>query len=86
MPAVIILLTLLMRGQPVKAAEDVIYETESAYNYIQVMERENGCRQLLLNEGEGIHSVYCPDQLRTTGPWDYFLIAPYFRTGRRHHG
>ncbi|MBE9508741.1 MAG: fused MFS/spermidine synthase [Chloroflexi bacterium] len=78
MPAVIILLTLLMRGQPVKAAEDVIYETESAYNYIQVVERENGCRQLLLNEGEGIHSVYCPDQLRTTGPWDYFLIAPYF--------
>ena len=78
MPAVVILLTLLMRGQPVKAAEDVIYETESAYNYIQVVERENGCRQLLLNEGEGIHSVYCPDQLRTTGPWDYFLIAPYF--------
>jgi spermidine synthase len=78
MPAVIILLTLLMSGQPVKAAEDVIYETESAYNYIQVVEKENGCRQLLLNEGEGIHSVYCPDQLRTTGPWDYFLIAPYF--------
>jgi spermidine synthase len=32
----------------------------------------------LLNEGQGIHSVYCPDQLRTPGPWDYFLVAPYF--------
>jgi len=77
MPAVIVLLTLLLRGQPVKAAEGAIYETESAYNYIQVVEKE-GCRHLLLNEGQGIHSVYCPDQLRTAGPWDYFLVAPYF--------
>ena len=77
MPAVIILLTFLLRGQPVKAAEGAIYETESAYNYIQVVERD-GCRRLLLNEGQGIHSVYCPGELRTPGPWDYFLIAPYF--------
>jgi len=77
MPALIIVLTILLRGQPVKAAENAIYETESSYNYIQVVERE-GCRYLLLNEGQGIHSVYCPDQLRTPGPWDYFLIAPYF--------
>ncbi len=78
MPVVILLLALFLRGQPVKAAENSIYETESAYNYIQVVEEEGGCRQLLLNEGQGIHSVYCPDQLRTSGPWDYFLIAPYF--------
>ena len=77
MPAVIILLALILRGQPVKGAENTIYETESAYNYIQVVEGE-GCRYLLLNEGQGIHSVYCPEQLHTTGPWDYFLIAPYF--------
>ena len=78
MPVIIILLALLLRGQPVKAAENGIYETESAYNYIQVVEDETGCRSLLLNEGQGIHSVYCPDQLRTAGPWDYFLVAPYF--------
>jgi len=78
MPAVIILLALILRGQPVKAAQGAIYETESAYNYIQVVEDETGCRYLLLNEGQGIHSVYCPDELRTPGPWDYFLIAPYF--------
>ncbi len=79
MPAVIALLALLLRGQPVKAAEGAIYEAESPYNYIQVMEKE-GCRYLLLNEGQGIHSVYCPDQLHTAGPWDYFLIAPYFNS------
>jgi predicted membrane-bound spermidine synthase len=77
MPATIVLLTLLLRGQPVKAARDTVYETESAYNYIQVVD-DGQCRRLLLNEGQGVHSIYCPDQLRTTGPWDYFLIAPYF--------
>lgn len=78
MPAVVIMLALLLRGQPVKAVERAIYETESAYNYIQVLEHADGCRDLLLNEGQGVHSIYCPHRLWTTGPWDYFLIAPYF--------
>ncbi|NLE44143.1 MAG: fused MFS/spermidine synthase [Chloroflexi bacterium] len=77
LPAIIILLALVLRGQPVKAADDSIFETESSYNYIQVVETGN-CRYLLLNEGQGIHSIYCPDQLSTPGPWDYFLIAPFF--------
>lgn len=80
MPVVVILLALLLGRQPVKAAAggSVIYDTESSYNYIQVVEQSDGCRHLLLNEGGGIHSVYCPDRLRTPGPWDYFLVAPYF--------
>jgi spermidine synthase len=78
MPIAIVLLAILLRGQPVKSAPNAIYETESGYNYIQVIKQEDGCRHLLLNEGGGIHSVYCPDELRTLGPWDYFLIAPYF--------
>jgi predicted membrane-bound spermidine synthase len=80
MPFLVILLALLLHGQPVKAATGgtLIYDTESSYNYIQVIEQSDGCRHLLLNEGGGIHSVYCPDRLRTPGPWDYFLIAPYF--------
>ena len=78
MPLVILLLALLLRGQPVKAAEGAIYETESTYNYIQVVEQADGCRYLLLNEGGVYHSVLCPDQLTTYGPWDYFLISSYF--------
>ncbi len=80
MPVVIVLLALISRGQRVKASVDgeVIYETESGYNYIQVVERSDGCRHLLLNEGGGIHSMACPDRIETAGPWDYFLIAPYF--------
>jgi spermidine synthase len=52
-------------------------ERESAYNYIQVVRADNEM-QLILNEGEAIHSVYNPNQILTQGPWDYFAIAPYF--------
>lgn len=80
MPVIIILMTLTLRSRPVKGAAmgQVIHETESSYNYIQVVEQSDGCRHLLLNEGGGIHSVTCPDRLETPGPWDYFLIGPYF--------
>jgi spermidine synthase len=77
MPVVVAALALLLRGQPVKAEKSAIYETESAYNYIQVLEEPDGCRVMLLNEGAAFHSVYCPDRLYTGGPWDFFLIAPY---------
>lgn len=77
MPIVLGVLAALLRGQVVKPLAGAVYETESAYNYIQVVER-NGARYLLLNEGQGVHSVYDPNTLRTSGTWDYFLIAPYF--------
>ncbi|HOV47463.1 MAG TPA: fused MFS/spermidine synthase [Anaerolineae bacterium] len=63
---------------PIKPQARLIYEEESTYNYIQVLEGEQGTRFLLLNEGQGIHSVYNPKTLLTGGTWDYFLIAPYF--------
>lgn len=53
----------------------LIHEEESAYNYIQVVD-ENGARELILNEGRAVHSIYHPDQLLTGGPWDYFMAAP----------
>ncbi len=62
---------------PFKPAEGLIYETESEYNFIQVIQRGD-TRYLLLNEGQGIHSLYNPHQLETFGTWDYFLVAPYF--------
>ena len=57
----------------------ILYEDESLYNYILV--RAWGSeRHLQLNEGVGIHSVYHPDSLLSQGIWDYFLLAPLFRT------
>ncbi|MBO0782998.1 MAG: fused MFS/spermidine synthase, partial [Ktedonobacteraceae bacterium] len=55
----------------------LLAERESFYNYIQVVQVGNE-RQLILNEGLGVHSIYNPDQVLTEGPWDYFLVAPYF--------
>lgn len=55
----------------------LVYETESQYNYIQVLE-DNGEFLLALNEGQAIHSVYNPSSILTGGPWDYFSIGPLF--------
>ncbi len=75
--------TLAIQG-PIKRADGdgnnggtLITEHESAYNYIQVVTVGNE-KQLILNEGVGIHSVYDPNNILTGGPWDYFAVAPYF--------
>ena len=77
MAVILVALAVLLPRGAVKAAEGLIYERESAYNYIQVIERD-GVRYLLLNEGQGVHSVYDPANLSTFGAWDYFLLAPFF--------
>jgi spermidine synthase len=76
MPIVLILLTLFV---PLSFSNlsGTLYQGESGYNYIQVVER-NGTRYLLLNEGQGIHSVYNPDRAFNGGTWDYFTLAPFF--------
>jgi spermidine synthase len=78
MPVVVILVAWWSLSTPLKDSAGQVYEGESAYNYIQVVERD-GTRFLLLNEGQGIHSVYSPgSEGATYGTWDYFLAAPFF--------
>jgi spermidine synthase len=77
MPVVLAVLGLLMAGRPIKSTTGQIYETESSYNYIQVIEQD-GYRLLRLNEGQGIHSAWHPTQLDYFGPWEQFLAAPFF--------
>ncbi len=62
---------------PIKPVQGLLYETESAFNYIQVVDAGFE-RQLRLNEGEGIHSVYRPGGGLADGIWDDFIIAPAF--------
>lgn len=66
-----------LRGGGIKDSPGMIYETESSYNYIQVLE-QNGGRLLRLNEGQGVHSIYHPDTLDYDGPWEQFLAGPFF--------
>ncbi len=73
----------------------LIDERESAYNYIQIATSESKFYgpqvNLILNEGQAIHSIYHPrfeqsqnplDLLTGGGPWDYFSVTPYFFPGR----
>jgi spermidine synthase len=73
---VIVLALFGIRGLD-KTNPEAIYETESAYNYIQVQEKA-GTRYLHLNEGQGYHSVFNPNELVTDGPWDQVIVAPFF--------
>lgn len=82
MPVVIVIAAMLSRGQALKSNTGQVYETESAYNYIQVAQ-QNGYTILRLNEGQGVHSIYHPDTLQYDGPWDQFLVSPYFYVGRK---
>jgi spermidine synthase len=84
-PGVILLLPLLLpQVAPLgalKTTPGMIFSQESFYNYIQVVQTADGTRQLVLNEGEAIHSVYNPNQILTGWYWDYFLAMPYFNQG-----
>jgi len=73
-------LTLPGPVKPVEAGRQLLFERESAYNLIQVVEDEHGWRYLLLNEGQGWHSLYHPEQILTGFTWDYFLVGPLFNS------
>jgi spermidine synthase len=56
----------------------LLYEKESAYNYIQVVQ-SGTATELILNEGQAVHSVYDSSTNLTHGYWDYLLLADAFR-------
>jgi spermidine synthase len=57
----------------------LLYERDSAYNLIQIVEDEaDGSRYLLLNEGQGYHSQWHPERIFYQRTWSYFLVGPYF--------
>ena len=67
-----------------KSAGDgrVLYEGESALQYIRVVEEPDGDRVLELNEGQATHSLYRPGSYLTGGYWDGMLTAPFAALGR----
>lgn len=81
MPVVLAVVAALSAGQSLKTSAGQIYEAESAYNYIQV-QQVNDFTLLKLNDGQGIHSIYHPDTINYGGPWEQFLVGPFFYEGR----
>jgi spermidine synthase len=67
---------LLVPPGAIKESEGLLYEAESTYQYVQVVERSDGSRALKLNEGVAVHSVWYPDSVLTGGEWDMFLLVP----------
>ncbi len=64
----------------------LVAATESAYYYIQVVQQDTPTgpqNNLILDEGHAVHSIYNPGALLTGGPWDYFMVAPYFNSDLR---
>jgi predicted membrane-bound spermidine synthase len=82
MPALLAIVAALSAGQALKSSKGQVYETESAYNYIQV-QQQGGDTLLRLNDGQGFHSIYRPDTLNYGGPWEQFLVGPYFYAQRK---
>ncbi|MBI3159237.1 MAG: fused MFS/spermidine synthase [Chloroflexi bacterium] len=77
LPGLLLTLAVLLLRGGIKDSAGMIFETESSYNYIQVLEAD-GYRYLRLNEGQGVHSIYHPDDLDYDGPWEQFLAGPFF--------
>jgi spermidine synthase len=60
----------------------VIHEAETEYQYARVVQNRDGSRQLELNEGQAVHSVWRPDTVLTGNYWDAFLVDPAAALGR----
>jgi spermidine synthase len=77
-PALVVVLIALPTGA-VKATTEgrVIWEGETDYQYARVIERDDGERQLELNEGQAVHSVYTPGRWLTGNYWDEPLVLPF---------
>jgi len=77
MPFLLLILSIIgLRGFD-KQAQGIIFEKESAYNYIQV-QQINDYHILRLNEGQGIHSIFHPTQTDFHSYWEQVLSAPFF--------
>ena len=76
--AVLLAWILLPSGIKPPAVGTLLTEKESAYNYIQVV-KDGTTTELILNEGQAIHSIYSSTDNLTHGYWDYVLVADSFR-------
>lgn len=71
-----------LRG--VAADEGVLYETESTYQYIRVVERPDAY-WLQVNQSEGVQSVYKKDDILSGYYYDNFSLLPYLQNKETEH-
>jgi spermidine synthase len=63
----------------VKGTDDgrILFEGETQYQYVRVIEEPDGDRLLELNEGQAVHSLLRPDSYLTGDVWDGYLTLPF---------
>jgi len=81
--AVVAAALLLVPPGAIKNDSAPLFETESAYQYLRVVQRGDS-RQLELNEGVSQQSVWRPHTVLTGGEWDMFLVVPPLLTHPVH--
>jgi spermidine synthase len=59
----------------VKPMAGLLYEKESQYQFVQVVQK-GAVRDLYLNEGIAVHSEWRPHSVLTGDEWDMFLTVP----------
>jgi spermidine synthase len=74
--AAILAATLALSPGGIKRSAGVIWEADSQYQYIRVLQYGDGSRALELNEGIAQQSVWYPHSVLTGGYWDLFLVLP----------
>jgi spermidine synthase len=77
-PAVIAALLVLPVGTIKATSEGVVLEeVDTEYQYARVVEEPSGQRELELNEGQAVHSLYRPGSYLTDNIWDEYLVLPF---------
>ena len=63
----------------VKGTDDgrILFEGETEYQYVRVIEEPDGDRLLELNEGQAVHSLFRPGTYLTGDVWDGYLTLPF---------
>jgi len=80
---------LLIPVGTIKASDTgkVLFEAETTHQYARVVELPDGQRNLELNEGQAIHSIYRPGEYLVGGYWDENLVLPFVTsTGEKPPG
>jgi len=81
-PAAVAALVFLPIGGIKESSEGrLLFEGDSPYQFVQIVEQDDGDRILQRNEGWGVHSVFPKGGGLTGGYWDAFLTLPVL-TGR----
>jgi spermidine synthase len=56
---------------------EILFEGETEYQYVRVIEQPDGDRLLELNEGQAVHSMFRPGTYLTGDVWDGYLTLPF---------